>query len=407
MYLRKLKFKGIKGACESLSIDLTPKTRKLFNSNVEYFNLQENKNDFGALKQAALIGLNASGKTTILLGATLGFQLLTDPINAYSHALKHHLNAFNKEALSWEYEYVCQNKTTGNVYKYFIEFEWSAGIFQKEKITVTEASKKNVKQPFVLYELKDLGKIEIKGKEYTHQPSTSLFSLVKFGQVTPQIKDVLEEHINLFYDLNFIFNYGPEFSNLPSAGIFAPPKNKLGETYIKILKTFDPMIKNVETNPMGVPEFILKSPKCSGVSELRVSAEQLPSYLSKGTMSFITMGHQIMDSIFREKPTTFGFDELDASMHTGLFKFVFELMRYSNSQYIFTTHSSDIFKLNLRDDQIIQVQKNEDGDISTSRVSDMEFNTNEKTETNLKKNFLSKLDKEKLFEIFGIMDEFK
>ena len=51
MYLRKFGFKGIKGVCNKLMVDISPKEKeKVFLNNIEFFGLSKFKYDFAAFE---------------------------------------------------------------------------------------------------------------------------------------------------------------------------------------------------------------------------------------------------------------------------------------------------------------------------------------------------------------------
>ena len=147
---------------------------------------------------------------------------------------------------------------------------------------------------------------------------------------------------------------------------------------------------------MGEVEFILKS---STGEEINISWRDIPEYFSKGTMSFITNSQFLLQSLFNNEKITYTFDEVDSSVHSGLFRLIFELMRASNSQYIFTTHSLDVLKFNLRKDQIIQIYRDESGNINNKKASDIYKQDKHHDERILWKKFISQPDQLKMMKV--------
>ena len=393
MYLRKLSFKGIKGAYKEFKIDFIPdNTDDTFYSNIEFFNLNKHKYEFGVLKQIALMGLNASGKTTTLIGANTGISLLSDPI-LFGRELGRLVNIFNKEPLEWKYEYVTMKNDV--VTKYNIEIEWMQGRFIKEKVEYTQTDDKVIKPKKVLYELLSDNEIKIGDKIFNHNSMNSLYSLVRNGQIIPEINSIMEDHNGLFLNIKCLLYYSSEFSNMPLT-FFVPPNNKLGDAYLSILREFDSNIVNYQRNTMGEVEFIMQSSKGE---EISVSWRDIPEYFSKGTMSFITNSQFLLQSLFNNEKNTYTFDEVDSSVHSGLFRLIFELMRSSNAQYIFTTHSLDVLKFNLRKDQIIQIYRDEDGNINNKKASDIYKLNKDCDEKTLWKKFITQPDQMKMIKI--------
>ena len=248
MYLRKFSFRGIKGAYKEFEIDFIPdKTDSSFSSNIEFFDLDKDKYEFGVLKQIALIGLNASGKTSALIGANTGISLLSDPI-LFGRALGKLVNIFNKESLEWKYEYVTRSNDI--VTKYNIEIEWMQGRFIKEKVEYTQTDDKVIKPKKVLYELLDNNKVKIGRKTFDHNNINSLYSLVRNGQIIPEINSIMEKHNELFLNIKCLLYYSSEFSNIPIT-FFIPPDNKLGDAYLSILREFDSNIVNYKRESNG------------------------------------------------------------------------------------------------------------------------------------------------------------
>ena len=109
-------------------------------------------------------------------------------------------------------------------------------------------------------------------------------------------------------------------------------------------------------------------------------------------MSFVNNSQLILSSFFNEDELTYAFDELDSSIHSGLFRIIFELMRKSKSQYIFTTHSLDVLRLNLRKDQIMQLERDNNSNIIMTSASEVSIHQDDNYENILRKKFISNPD---------------
>ena len=369
MYIRKVSIKGIAGIREKLEFDLSPADNsKVYSENIETFGIEKNQADFRVLKQVGIIGLNSSGKSSLIKGIQAGMAMLINPIHNRM-AFGGMINIFNKGPIEWTFEIVTHVETkTAVARKYMIDFKIENGKIIKEMVSVIEASKTSSKAEEVLYDYDGMD-VVCGGKKYTfNNPLSSMFSLMRTGTLNKEIFDKLSKYNDLFTEFTWSEKKALEnqivapfmVNNLiiPSS----PEQLEKLKTWIKI---FDNNIVDIFHHSTG--EVVLKISSNDETREIKGDHE-IRNYLSKGTYEALLHATE-MFSALTSKGIYFD-DEIDASIHNGLFKAVIELYRAnSKSQLIFTTHSTEIFTLNMRLDQI-NIIKKKGNDISIKRVSD-------------------------------------
>ena len=250
MFIRKVKFYGFGGALRPLEVKFTPAGNYKGNEDaVETFGLERNIKEFSALKQVFLIGKNSVGKSTILEGILSGLQLLFDPMMSFAPLqMLQKLNIFSKDKiLKFELEFSIAN--TGKKYlvtKYKIKYEFDTirRVFLSEEIRFTRATKTTINNEQLLYKSKGGNAIFGNGEKMLIPMGYSCFSLVRNTYSNGPMKNLLEEHVQLFYDVQVKLTRG----EVP-IGMIPPlvtPNWKTGMDF------FESAIKTLDSSIVGV-----------------------------------------------------------------------------------------------------------------------------------------------------------
>lgn len=209
MFIRKISFNGIKGITDKIELNLTPSDNsKFLEENIETFGLEKKiKTDFSVLKQVGIIGLNSSGKTSVLEGIKNFIAMLVNPtLNRYAFVSTQNIFTRNKPVV-FEAEIVTHvdDHKTEVARKYNIVLIINNGFIEEEKIEVTSTSKTSTKEKKIIYHLKK-GQVTVGSNTFTHQNQMfTIFSLIRTGQVNQTIAEATKPYLaDFFNSLSFI-----------------------------------------------------------------------------------------------------------------------------------------------------------------------------------------------------------
>lgn len=369
MYIRKIKISNIRGINGELDLDFIPTQDRTYQSNIEDFGLEKNKTEFNALKQIALLGKNASGKSSVLEGIVIAFGLGVDSFN-YVRFLPVAKNLASDGPFNFSFEIVGKPKHSKNlVEKYVYSYTFDKGIFIKEKLerqTATKTSRKELEEVFRV-ENNELF-LNNKKTNIRHNGIASIMTLLRNGGINPDIIKAFKG--SSFYNQIFIFFESMLKATFPLMGTvsaLAPPETKgQKELYMKFLKMFDKNIVDVRKDSMGKYNVYCKTKN----SEFSYPLNRAESFMSAGTITGLLALRTLINGMITKNIIVY--DELGKSIHEGLFVALFEIFKISlKSQFIFSTHQSQIFKQSIRMDQIFNVSSN-DGKINVKRISDID-----------------------------------
>ena len=368
MFIRKVKFSGFGGALRPIEVEFTPTGNYKDNEDaVETFGLERNIKEFSALKQVFLIGKNSVGKSTMLEGILSGLQLLFDPMMSF-HPLDmaQKLNVFSRDKiLRFELEFSVANtnkKYLATKYKIKYEFDSIRRVFLSEEINFWRATKSSISKKQTLYKNKGGNAEFINGEKMLIPSGYSCFSLVRGTFSSGTLKELLEEHIELFFDAQVKLTRGEmPIGIVPS---IVTPNWKTGMDFFQsAMKTLDSSIVGV-VNQRGV--LFLQIETANGIEN--VTIDNMFLRLSSGTKKSFNILVNILLST-REKGVGM-YDEIDLSVHSAIFDLYISLLKATGKQSIIATHSEIIFERPfIRTDQIINIKK-EKGVITTKQLSE-------------------------------------
>lgn len=376
MYIRKVSFNGIKGINKRIELDFTPTQSRDFESNIEFFGLEKNKYEFAALKQIGFMGLNASGKTSVLNGIALGITLLTDPDQNYQ-VLETIKNKFSTEPIEFTIELVHNEYITKNVEKYEIYYKYESGQFLEEKMTKTTASKNSVADQKILYHFSN-NKLKVMDKDViaNHNPLYSIFSLARRGALNEKVFIDKFSGMAIFKTLS-IFVDGLSSGNPFFNTLTVPRLASHRKLLVKLLQTFDDKIKDIEVDSATGKMKILIESEGKIISE---GQDNVATYLSEGTINAWKNFSTLLNSLFTN--SIIFYDEFGEDIHSGLFRTYLETFKSSKAQLIFATHNESIFRQSIRHDQLFFIS-NVKGVILARRFSDF-FDTRDENITSKK-----------------------
>lgn len=405
MYIKKVGFSGIKGIENYLELDFTPNNDKFCSENTEDFGLKRNASEFKILKQIGFIGLNSSGKSSILTGIDYAINLLTDPYN-YLHNLLKDKNIFvdNKHKFSLEVVFK-PISSKSSVIKYFIDYEIDNGKFVSEKVDFISATSTLLSKKENLYSSHD-GTIHF-GKSPNlimnfNNKNSFMFAIISGMLIDEKLKEMFSEHIDYFKNISTYtrIHMKKEVNDILSIQL---QKDKLYEKKMSyLLSIFDPMIKNIKLDLVTNKHALVfeKREKTISIPIHEVLSNEIFStgtHLSFGIMNDIIKAYNGNDIII--------LDELGKSIHDGLFINIFEMLRQSKSQIIFATHNSELFETFIRNDQLFNIQINENKEISVKRFDELDISNRSMTKNNVSHHLKNHPDPESLLKIFEVLNE--
>ena len=373
MYVRKLKFNGIKGIKNQLEIDLSPTNLKMHKDNIEDFGLKRNKKDFSVLKQVIFTGLNASGKTSILHGLVTTFDIIANPSIGMQSFAKNKNSFLNNKPFSVLMEIVQKSESEKFlVEKYVIEYTLQNNKFIYEKLTKSRATKFKVQLNEEIYKFeKDVLYLHEKRTNLKHNPLFSIFSLIRMGSANEDVFGSITQE-NFFRKFNIFYSslFEPHVQMLQDLGNLKIGVYQLKneqDLLVKFLRVFDESILDYQVNINSYPSINVIN-KLDG-STTSIPFERFGDFLSSGTYSAYVNFKSIIFGLKNKSVVVF--DEFAKDVHAGLTRIYFEIIRKLKSQVWITTHNPQIFKQKIRKDQFYNISiDKKNGNAILKRFSD-------------------------------------
>ena len=397
MHIRKISFNGMGVYREKQEFDFTPVSGNGIVDNLETFGLERNIPDFSAYKQIVFVGRNASGKTSTLMGIAFALGLLAEPMR-YAAGLQRIRNAFSTaDPINVKMEIV----TNGNgkdslVDKYLIEYTLDSGSFVYESVKFASAKKTTKTEYVELYKYKN-GHFYFEGQKTAlqHNPLSSFFSLLRSGFVIKEFQKIIKRHpiFRLLNTKNEFETRGNIFEALEF-----PKLQEHKELFKKLLERVDPNIKDIFVDQEGQINVKIAN---NGDIE-KVKGPQVFDMISNGTSLFLRSIKFIVSGFYEGNITLF--DEFGKSIHGGLISLFFEVFKRSKNQTILTTHSEDIFKQNIRFEQIFNI-KNKDGNISVERMSDYDIDSRNRSIKAIRRELDNEPSSDEIVDILELMEK--
>lgn len=405
MYIKKVGFSGIKGVENFLELDFTPNNDKFCSENFEDFGLKRNAAEFKILKQIGFIGLNSSGKSSVLTGIDYAINLLTNPYE-YLKSLTRDKNIFVDDKHKFSLEIVFKSISNKNiVIKYFIEYEIKEGNFISEKVDFITATATLLSKRENLYSSNN-GIIRFGQSPnltlHFNTKNSFMFAIISGMLIDEHLKSLFSEHVEYFKKISTYtrIHMKKEVEDILTIQL---QNDKLYEKKMSyLLSIFDPMIRNIKLDAVTNKHtlFFEKNNKLLSIPFQEAMTNEIFStgtHLSFGIMNDIIKAYTGNDIII--------LDELGKSIHDGLFINIFEMLRQSKSQILFATHNSELFETFIRNDQLFNIQINENKEITVKRFDELDISNRSMTKNNVSHHLKNHPDPESLLKIFEVLNE--
>lgn len=330
--------------------------------------------DTDILKVSAFYGMNASGKSRIVMALAALRELVIPPqMGPKTPYIPFKFDEQTKTApIELGIEFSLNNDEGSSVYKYFVSYN--------EKVILNERLEKLTSQkPSLLFE---------RFTSDNEVTSIRLGATVQNNPLLSAIKDSVVPHrtflsmfnqfrVEDFYDAYLFFfanlvNISPEITRFDDV----LPNNiakdeKLKEFTVNLLKAADFNITNLYIDKTSRPLLAPNMPPITTERDTLFLIHKGDSFEgsieflneSLGTKKIVVLAAHLYPVL--SKPSVMIIDELESSLHPELTKliikcFLDETINPHNSQLIFTSHETTLLNLNLlRRDQINFVYKDE------------------------------------------------
>lgn len=363
IYLQKIEMSGIKGIENKVSLDFSPSKNRESIDQVDFFGLNRSKYEFGAIKNAFIIGQNGSGKSSIaeaifsmytfFKNPNMFFQIFGNDINFYNRA-----NYIKELGAEWKSEFVFKHKDF--IYKFYYDLNVMTTIKKESlKFTYTKDGS-SISPEFSVFDLENF-KFKIADK---------VDEIITLGNAARSVDSIsgrkaLEEFYPDHYEAIIYFIRNAMSMHINRSDITKKnrtlisyediPNTKLRNRVKLLYSLFDDKIKNIK-NFNGEP--MVEYQIAKNRTELLRNVDLL-NIMSEGGKRCFDLVDIIIDASLNEGKSVI-IDEIEDSLHESLAEFLTALvMDRTSGQSIFVTHNLNLIDseaLDLRPDQIFIIK---------------------------------------------------
>jgi uncharacterized protein len=324
------------------------------------------QNNLDLLKVVGLVGVNGSGKTSLLKGLDFMKSMVLDSQkhNVDSNITYSPFSTNSKKPIEFEITFISENK------KYIYGFSYTnkkilkefAKVYETQKpIEIFSRDEENLDNN--RFEFHDRYKKELKTLSYNVIPQTLMLS--RAVQLNSKVLKPLYDFFTNIFIINSLFNVPAiDFVSLKDRKLKEELLNKLSfaDFSIKDLELVKGVHKNIELIQIDGKETI--NPKITNkeITELNLIHTHKNEKLkvnfvaeSSGTQKFILIFYNLLRL---KKESIILYDEIENSFNIELIEFIINYFskNKNRSQLLFTTHQSEILNY-LRSDQIKIIEK--------------------------------------------------
>lgn len=422
LYLQKIKIKGIKGFEKQILFDMTPSKSREYIENVEFWGLDREKYEFGALKSIVVLGENNTGKSSFLEGLFTLFRFLKLPQTfMQSNMYKDILNV-HSSSLEFEAEFV--TKVNDRVVKYFYELSLNCreGVISKESLDYFYTSEgRKISDRANLYAVANNLVTRMFGNNLGEN-NLPLFTYGQNGLIVTKmhmtnpalmqglksVSDLDKDLVSHFFDglsarINRDFSIGTTNEiqwSVPNRSVIS---KKAYEKHLAIFKLFDENIIGFHSSPTGDALLEYKF----GSKTLTKRLFEVSNLLSAGTLVSFSLVVPIITSMEQENAKIL-FDEFGKSLHPELANFLMAMMTLKGKgQLFFTTHNPELATISFRKDQVLVLKYDDSKEnVKVVKASDVILSKNQKFDNSfLNSEFLSSPKQLVRDKIWDLLDE--
>jgi hypothetical protein len=350
------KLKNYNSYKEEQSLDFEKKSKE--HLGMKFVN---KKKTFELLKVVGLVGVNGSGKTSLLEGLDFMKAMVLNSTNHIINTkIRYNNFAKNPGPIKFEITFISEGK------KYIYGFSYTEIEVVEEYAFVYETQKPKElffrkKQTFSFKNEKY--EKELKSVEDSVIPQTLFLS--RAVQLNSQVLKPVFEFFTKLYSLNAVFTLPIDFSYLKDEFLKEKLLEKLcfADFSIVDLELVKTQVKHISLIPNGensgtieqkilekeIQDLVLVHKHNNELFKVSILAE------SSGTRKFIAMFYNLLKM---NQDSVILFDEIENSFNIEIVKFVLDYFSGEevNSQLLFTTHQPEILNC-LRSDQINIIEK--------------------------------------------------
>ncbi|MCK5867590.1 MAG: ATP-binding protein [Mycoplasmataceae bacterium] len=416
IYIRKFETYGLKGINQLLKFDFSPSKDRTFLENINFFGLERNKYEFGAMRTMFLIGQNSSGKSSAMESLYFMYKYFRDPIGFRNMMsvpftfLNNYTTNKNGDGISWFGEFVMKFKE--HVYKFNYKFNKKTNSSINESLSFSKVSKNSKPTEEKVVFTADEPSLEIKGHgpvEYLKGNASQSIDTNANREILMRVFPEDHEAIIFFIRNAMQVNMARDSAVEKTIGLHnikGIPNKKTQLQLISLYKIFDRKVHDIETGPNG-PVITYEIEK--GTLE-KINLNEFMSIISSGSSRMLELVTNIFMGISMPR-TTLLIDEIDKSLHNSLSEFLVAFMiEHTRGQNIFSTHNLDLIfnkDSSIRRDQIF-ILKNLDDKITVTRGMEIApTNKQDFKKEYLKKEFISGPNKNMRSELWEVFSEFE
>ncbi|MCK5867225.1 MAG: ATP-binding protein [Mycoplasmataceae bacterium] len=413
IFIRRFETYGLKGINQILKFDFSPSKDRIHLENINFFGLERNKYDFGAMRTMFLIGQNSSGKSSAMESLYYMYKYFRDPIsfrNLMSTPftfLNNYTTNKNGKGISWFGEFVMKFKDY--VYKFNYKFEKKTNSSISETLSFSKVSKNSKPSEDKKVFTSNEPTLNIEGYGIVEYLKGNASQSIDTNVNREILKNIFPEDHGaiIFFIRNAMHASMARDSTSKKAfglhNIKGIPNKDTQNQLISLYKLFDNKVQNIETGPNGP----LITYEIEKNDMQKISFNEFMSIISSGSSRMLELVKNIFLTISMPGSTLL-IDEIDKSLHNSLSEFLVAfIIDHTKGQNIFSTHNLDlIFNKNssIRRDQIF-ILKNTDDKICVTRGMEIApTNKQDFKKEYLKKEFISGPNvnmRENLWEVFS------